>query len=192
MQRGFFGLSFIYFGSFVLFFCVFVLLFVKGPKRLFSCNFRCSFSILFPQKACLWNPSFFLFCFIFISFCLAFQIPFFLTFCPSTLFWKTLPPLPFVFLFLPFSFHNVCLFLLKQTFLTSPFWNPSCFHFWLLIFLLFLFLFSWCTFLPFCFYVGFVLGMFLFSFVFFLFCFQSTKKSTVFPAILVFFSCYVG
>ena len=77
----------------------------------------------------------------------------------------------------------------ETNFSNIPFLNPGCFHFWLVIFLLlFLFLFSWCMFLPFCFYVGFVFGNFLaLFFVLFLVLLSVYEKNTVFPAILVFF-----
>ena len=57
--------------------------------------------------------------------------------------------------------------------------------------MLFLFLFSWCMFQPFCFYVGFVLGILLFFICVFAFVLLlvllSVYEKTVFPAIMVFF-----
>ena len=99
----------------------------------------------------------------------------------------------FWFLYLSFSclFLSQCLLVsFKQTFLTSHFWNPSCFHLWLFLFLFYCFLACF-IFLPFCFDVGFVFGMF----ILFLscFCFVSCLAFTdyeniVFLATLVFFS----
>ena len=101
--------------------CVLVLVFCKkGPKRLFSCNFRGLLSILFPQKACLKVFLFFLFCFF--CFCLPFQNSILsLRFLAISPFLENINIFGFfLFLFLAFSFLNVCLFPFKQTFLTSP------------------------------------------------------------------------
>ena len=123
--------------------------FTSSPKRLV-------FNILL----------FFLFCFFgffFFPFVFPFKIPScFFGFYPWAPFWKTLSFLFFCVCFLPFL--TSCLVVsLKQTFLTSPFSKPTCFNFWqsLLCFM----------FLPFCFYVGFVLACF--DFVVVLFCFVS-------------------
>ena len=148
----------------------------KGPKRLFSCNFRGLLSILFPQKACLKVFLFFLFCFFF-----AFVFPFKTPFCPfafwpSAPFWKTLIFLVsffFFFLLLPFlmfacffqrNFPNIP-FLKSNllSFLAASFFCCSCFCFGcvcfsLSVFLLLCWLCFWCFF-------GFVL---CFVFVFFL------------------------
>ena len=102
---------------------------------------------------------FFLFCFF--CFCLPFQksIFFFAFLSINPFLEKTLSVVSFVFLLLAF-FLLVCL---KQTFLTSPF-KPKLFSLLAVYFFLlsFLFLFSWCMFQPFCFYVGFVFGILLF------------------------------
>ena len=84
----------------------------------------------------------------------------------------------------------------KQTFLTSHFWNPSCFHFWLSMyfFCCFCFCFHVSMFLSFSFVVDFVFGMFYFVLVSFLFCFLfafTNYERHCFPAILVFLS-HVG
>ena len=98
----------------VLFFvaCVLVLVFCKkGPKRLFSRNFKGFLSILFPQKACLKVFFFFLFCFF--CFCLPFQNSILsLCFLAISPFLENINIFGFFFfLFLAFSFLNVCLFL---------------------------------------------------------------------------------
>ena len=82
------------------------------------------------------------------------------------------------FFFLPFPFLMFACFF-ETNFPSTPFCNPSCFHFCFFFFLFFLFVFSWCMFLPFCFCVSFVFGNDLVLFMFlscFLFCFQSMKK----------------
>ena len=107
---------------YVFFFCFLVVLFLlpvfrflcfvkKGPKRLFSCNFRGFLSIWFPQKACLKVFLFFLFCFF--CFCLPFQNSILsLCFLAISPFLENINIFGFfLFLFLAFSFLNVCLFL---------------------------------------------------------------------------------
>ena len=85
-------------------------------------------SILFPQKACLKLFLFFVFCFSCV--CLPFQKSIFLCFLSINPFLeKTLCGVSFVFPLLAFSFPNVCLFILKQTFLTSPFETQVAFNF---------------------------------------------------------------
>ena len=144
---------------------------------------------MFPQKACYQILFFFLFCFLFLlSFCLPFQNSMSVfAFCPSTLVWNILGGS------LCFSFS--CLFLsycllvsLNQTFLTSPFWNPSCFHFCFFV-CCFCFCFDGVCF---CLYVSMLVLFLVFCcFIFvlllscFLFCFQS-MRNIVFLAILVF------
>ena len=128
----FFGFWWFCFFGFSVFLCF---CFVhNSPKWLFSCIFRGFLSILFPQKACLKLSMFFLFCFFCL--CLPFQksIFFFAFLSINPFLEKTLCGVSFVFLLLAFSFPNVCLLCLKQTFLTSPFLNPSCFHYWQFIF----------------------------------------------------------
>ena len=115
----FFGFWWFCFLGFSVFLCF---CFVhNSPKWLFSCIFRVFLSILFPQKACLKLFIFFLFCFF--CFCLPFQksIFFFAFLSINPFLEKALCGVSFVFLLLAFSFPNVCLFVLKQTFLTSPF-----------------------------------------------------------------------
>ena len=107
MQKGLFLVCFFFCFLVALFFvaCVLVLVFCKkGPKRLFSCNFRGFLSILFPQKACLKVFIFFLFCFF--AFVFPFKTPFYpFAFWPSAPFWKTLIFLvSFFFFFLLFPF----------------------------------------------------------------------------------------
>ena len=126
----FFGFGGFCFFGFSVFLCF---CFHNSPKWLFSCILRGFWSILFPQKACLKLFLFFLFCFF--AFVFPFENPFFLCFLSINPFLgKTLCGGFFCFSFACLSFPNVCLFIWKQTFLTSPFWNPSCFHFWQFIF----------------------------------------------------------
>ena len=161
------------------FLCVFVLLFAKGPKRLFSCSFRGFYSFVPPKGLSLILLSS---CSVFslFSWCLPFQnsIPFlwFLSISPfleNILFcWFLLS------FFFAFSFLNVCLF--------ETFSKPTCSNLWLFLFVLLLFVFSCSMFLPFCFHVGFVLVCFSFVIILLLFCFLfccQTMGNTVFPAI---------
>ena len=186
----------------VLFFvaCVLVLVFCKkkGPKRLFSCNFRGFLSILFPQKACLKVFLFFLFCFF--AFVFPFKTPFYpFAFWPSAPFWKTLIFLVsfFFFFFLLFPFLMFACFF-QTNFPNIPFWNPICFRFWLFLFsvvLVFVLVVYVSAFVFFC-YAGFVFGFFLVLFCV-LFCLiscfgSSLWKKAVFPAILVFLLSSVG
>ena len=127
------------------------------------------------------------------SFCLPFKIPFFLCFCPSTPYWKrSLVGVISVFLYLSFPFLMFASFF-ETHFLTSPFWNPSCFCFWHFFLLLFLFMFSWCMFLPFCFDIGLFLFCCFFDcvFVWFLVCFQTMIKHC-FPCNSSVLFCHVG
>ena len=156
--------------------CIFLFVFFvrkNAPQRLFSAVLAFLFSILFPPKACLQYPSFLpIQFFSLFSFCLPFgNSIIFLCFCSATPFWKrSFLGLLLSFIFVAFCFVNVCLFL-QKSFPNIPFLKPCSFF----SLLLFLFLFSWCMFLPFCFYVGFVFGMFSFVIVLFcfLFCFQT-------------------
>ena len=112
-KRSFFGTFFFCF-LVVLFFvaCVLVLVFCKkGPKRLFSCNFRGFLSILFPQRPVL--RCFFSSYFVFFCFCLPFQNSILsLCFLAISPFLENINIFGFfLFLFLAFSFLNVCLFL---------------------------------------------------------------------------------
>ena len=187
MQKGFFWYVFFCF-LVVLFFvaCVFVLVFCKkGPKRLFSCNFRGFLSFLFPQKACLWNPFFFLSCFFSgFPFVFPFKTPFYpFAFWPSAPFWKTLIFLVSLsFFFLPFPFLMFACFF-QTNFPNIPFLKPKLLSFWLFIYLLCCSCFFFCIVYVsvFCCYVGFVFGVFVLFCVFcfcssFLFWFQSMKK----------------
>ena len=126
--------------------------------------------------------------FVFFAFVFPFKNPFFLCFLSINPFLeKILCGVSFVFLLLAFSFPNVCLFIWNK-FLTSPFWNPSCFHFWQ-----FLFFFCCSCFVSVhgvCFSLSVsMLALFLVFFCFcsvflflscFLFCFQSMKKKLFF------------
>ena len=176
-KRSFFGMFFFCF-LVVLFFvaCVLVLVFCKkGPKRLFSCNFRGFLSILFPQKACLKVFLFFLFCFF--CFCLPFQNSILsLCFLAISPFLENINIFGFfLFLFLAFPFLMFACFFqtnfpnipfLKSnllSFLAVSFFCCSCFCFGCVCFSLSVF----------CCYAGFVFGVFFgfvlcFVFVFFL------------------------
>ena len=85
-----------------------------------------------------------------------------------------------------------CLF--ETNFPNIPFFKPKLLSLLAVYYflLLFLFLFSWCMFQPFCFYVGFVFGILLFSicvfaFVLLLVLLSVYEKELFSPAILVFF-----
>ena len=155
-----------------------------AQKRLFSCNFRVYFVYFVPPKMVI----FFLFCFLSLfSFCLPFQNSNgFLCFLSINPFLdKTLCGGFFCLSFLSFPFLMFASFF-ETHFLASPFETHVAFVFGIFCFLLlFLFLFSWCMFLPFCFDVGFIFVMFLF----FLFCFQTMK--TLFSLKFYCF-CHVG
>ena len=125
---------------------------LQKPQKVISCNFRffCS-----PQTSVfkIHFSSYFVFFLVFLLSSLS-KFPFcFLSINPFS---KTLLCLV--------SFIISCLFLMiaclfATNFPNIPFLNPNCFHFWLFFFFCcFRFLFSWCMFLPFCFYVGFVFG----------------------------------
>ena len=111
-KKVFFWYVFCVFWWFCFLLPVFLFLcFVKGPKRLFSCNFRVFLSILFPPKACLKVFFFFLFCFFLLLSSLS-KIHFLFAFYPSTPFYRRLF-LGFLFFFfcLPFPFLRfACLF----------------------------------------------------------------------------------
>ena len=163
----------------VLFFC-----FVRWPKRLYFCNFG-GFCLLCSSKRPVFTILLFFILFFFLVFLLSSLSKFHIVLC-------FLSSTPFLILFvwgrghLSFFF---CLFLcycllvsLKQTFLTSPFWNQSCFHFRL--FLLFFCCVCFC-FHGACFCLSvFMLALFLvcLSFVIilslfgFLLCFQTMRK----------------
>ena len=160
----------------------------------FSCNFKGFLSILFPQKACPKVFLFFLFCFF--CFCLPFQNSILsICFLAISPFLENINIFGFfLFLFLAFSFLNVCLFLSNKLSLHPLFDIQFAFVFGCFFFLLFLFLFWLCMFQPFCFFVV-MLALFLVCFLVlfcvlflssFLFWFQSMKKLFS-PAILVFF-----
>ena len=107
-------------------------------KTSISCNFR-GFSLL-PQTPFLQNPSFLL-VLLLCFFCLPFQKSIFLfPLSSSTPFENTY----FCSIFLIFpSLSSFVLLSFKQTSLTSPLSNPSCFHIWLLCSSYFSFLSSW-------------------------------------------------
>ena len=122
MQKGFlFVFVFLLLGAFVW----------KKTKILFACSFRVYFFVCFPflcpQRPVFNFYLFFLLCFL-VSFCPPFQNSIFSCFLSIDPFWK------YAFLFLQFVFicclcYCSCLFVsFKQTFLTSPLWNPNCFH----------------------------------------------------------------
>ena len=174
---------------FSLCFCAFVL--HKITQNGYVPAFLEVFCRFFPQKACL--KLFFSSHFVFFCFCLPFQRSIFLYFCPSTPFLNKkiiLGFLLFCFLCERFSFSNVCLFVWNKIFLTSPFWNPNCFHFWHFFVIV---LFSWCMLsLSVSMLVLFgVFSVFVLCFCFVLFLvLLSVYEKVVFPAILVFFlSC---
>ena len=159
----------------VLFFFVF-LFFVweKTNKGYFPAILEFFFFFVSPKGLSL--KSFFSSYSVFFSgfpFVCPFKTPFFLCFLSINPFLENIDILVSLsFFFLPFPFLMfVCFF--QTNFPNIPFWNPSCFHVWLfyLFLQLFLFLFSCFMFLPFCFDVGFVFGMFYVVLVLFLFCF---------------------
>ena len=178
--------------------CVLVLVFCKKAQQGYFpavlevfCLF-CSHKR--PALKCFISSYFvFFFAFVFL-----FNNPFLYVFCASTTFWKTLMFLvSFFFFFLPFPFLMFACFF-QTNFPNIPFFEIQfalvfgCFFFLLLL----LFLFSFYMFQPFCFFVVMLALFLVFFFCFvlrfclyysFLFCFQSMKKKTVFPAILVFF-----
>ena len=198
MQKGLFLVCF-FFGFLVVLFLLPVFWFLcfvrKAQKGYFPAILEvfCLFcSHKRPVLRCFFSSYFVFFCF-----CLPFQNSILsLCFLAISPFLENINVFGFfLFLFLAFSFLHVCLFLSKQTFLTSPFWNSICFRFWLfrfsvvlvfvlvvyvstfLFFLLLCWLCFWCCFL-FC---------FVFCFVFFLVLVPVYEK-VVFPAILVFLS----
>ena len=140
----------------------------KRPPKTFSCNYKLFFLVCSPERPVFKILLFFLFC---VFPCFPFVFPpklssFFFAFYPSTPFWEDYFGGGFFFLFFAAFPLLFLLVSLKQTFLTSPFWNLSSFHFSFCIFFssAVFALFSWCIFLPFCFYVGFVFGMFSLTF----------------------------
>ena len=180
MQKVFLLFVFLFFWPFG-FFSLFLFFLEKVQKRQFPSSFGVIVPCCSPKGLSL------------KSFFSSYSV-FFLVFLLSSLS-NSIPCLCFlsINLFLKVFFGGVllsvfcCLFLsscllvsLKQTFLTSPFWNPSCFRFLVVSFfllLLFLFLFSWCMFLPFCFFrlALFLVCLLLFLF-YFLFRFQTMKS----------------
>ena len=103
----------------------------KAQKGYFSAIQR--FFVYFVPPKGLSLKSFFSSYSVFFSgfpFVFPFKTPFYPSaFWPSAPFWKTLVFLvSLFFFFLPFPFLMFACFF-KQTFLTSHFWNPSCFHF---------------------------------------------------------------
>ena len=163
-------------GGFVFSLC-FVRFCKSPPKKAISCNLKV-FPLFTPKGLSLKSFSSSYSVFALFAFCLPFQNSiFFFGFCPSTHFLKTF------FLggggFFRLSFF--CLFLcecvlvsLIQTFLTSPFSNPTCFNVWFFFSVVCAFFHVLC----FCFSVlcwlcfRYVLILFLFCF---LFCFRLWK-----------------
>ena len=184
-----------------LYFCsCFCLIF---PKRLFFCSFRVFFFVVPPKGLSLRSlfSSYSVFFLVFLLFSLSkFRISS-LVFVHQPLFLENIS-----FLGLLLSFFFCCLFLclcllvsLKQTFLTSPFWNPSysfwnpsCFHFRRFYSSIVFVLFYFHLFLPLCFMVAFVWYVFLSCFVFvvllvlLLVLLSDYEHNVVFLAILVF------
>ena len=166
--------------SVFLFFC-----FVKRPQRVFLPAIEGFLYFVPPQRPVI--KSFFFprlfFSFVFLLYSLSKSH---FCFCPSTPSWKNLFFGLFRFCF-AFSFGNVCLFI-ETHFLNVPF-KPKLFpYLTIYLFVLFLFLFSWCMFLPFGLF-GFVFDMCLICFLLFLFCFLicfQNKKYTDFLVNLVF------
>ena len=156
-------------------FCFFFLVFLcfcfvkkaqykKGPKRLFSCNFRVFVLFCSPIRPVFKFLLFFLFCFLFLILLSSLaKFHFFLfLFVHQPLFGNII-----IFGLFCFSFSCLFPFLMFACFFETYFPNIPFLKLKLLSFLavlcllLLLFLVSWCVFLPFCFYVGFVLGNFL-------------------------------
>ena len=136
----------------------------KTPKGFFSCNFGVFFLFCVPKRPVFKILLFFLFCFLsWLSFVFPFKTPFlFFAFCPSTSFWKTLIFLVSLsFFFLPSPFLMFACFF-QTNFPNIPFLKPKLLSFLVvyLFHLLFFVLFSCFMFLPFCFDVGFVFGIF--------------------------------
>ena len=191
MQEGAFLVCIFVFWWFCFFF-VFLFFAWKKPKRLFSCNFRVFILFCVPKRPVFKILLFFLFCFLFwFSFCLPFQNSIFLCFLSINPFLENINIVGFlIFLFLAFSFLNVCL-LISNKRSQRPIFETQVALFLVvyLLFVLFLFLFSCFMFLPCCFDVGFVFGMFYFVLGLFLFCFLSCFHRLWkhgFPAILAF------
>ena len=188
---------FFFLGGFVFFLCVFVRLFVKRPKKAIFLQFWRLFSILFPKgffKSFFSSYSVFYPCFPFVF---PFKIPFFLCFLSSTPFGKHYCLLLFCLSFLlPFPLLMFACFI-ETNFPNIPFLKPKLLSFLAVFFpSVVLFLFSWCMFLSFCFYVGFASGKFLFCYYFvfisFLVLLSDYEKYNMFPAILVFLeSCWL-
>ena len=91
-----------------------VLFYFVPPKGLSLKSFFSSYSVIFSL----------------FSLCHPFQILWFLSINPIL---ETFLGFFFCHYFLPFPLLMLACFL-RRTFLASPFWNPSCFHFWLLFF----------------------------------------------------------
>ena len=112
-KKVFFGLFFLFFGGFVFFLCVFVLVFcTKAQKGYFPVILE--FKIFVPPKGFFKILCFFPFSFPFgFPFCLPFQNSIFsLFFVHQPLFENiNIFLVSFIFLFLAFSFPNVCMFL---------------------------------------------------------------------------------
>ena len=113
MQKGVFLVCFFVFWCFCfLVACVLVLVFCKkGPKRLFSCSFRGFLSICSHKRLALkcFISSYFVFC---LAFVFLFNNPFLYFLLSINNFLENINVFGFfLFLFIAFSFLNVCLFL---------------------------------------------------------------------------------
>ena len=179
MQKGVLWVCFLFYWCVVcvcvFFFCVFLRLFCvkKAQKGYFPAILEV-FSILLPQKACSEILIFFLFCFLFFVLLLSSlsKFHFSLLFVHQHLFgthyfcWFRL-----FFFFLHFPFLMFACFF-ETDFPSISFWNPNCFHFGSLFFLLF-------------FFCVLMVSVSAFLFLCCLFCFQSMKNKRRFPTILV-------
>ena len=172
MQQGFFLVRFFCF-LVVLFFvaCVLVLVFCKkAQKGYFPAILEVFCLFCSPKRPVFKILFFFLFCFLFwFSFCIPFQNSILsLCFLAISPFLENINIFGFFICFLFFPFLMFACFI-QTNFPNIPFLKPKLLSFWLFIyfFCCFCFLFSYFMFLPFCFDVGFVFGMFYFVIVLF-------------------------
>ena len=179
MQKG--GFWSYFFGGFVFFLCVFVLVFCKKAQKGHFLQFW-RFSNFVPPKGLSLKSFFSSYSVFFFGFpfCLPFKMPLFSFrffvhqpfFRKHSWFWFLL-----FLCFLAFPFLMFACFI-ETIFPNIPFFKPRLLSFLAGYFLCCrLFLFSRCMFLPFCFYVGFVFGNVLVVCRVSLFCFQSMKKT---------------
>ena len=185
----------VFFCLFFWWFCFFYVLFcLEKPKRRYFLQFWSFFVFVSPKGLSLLSffSSYSVFFFLVFLLSSPFKTPlFFLAFCPSTPFWKTLICLISLF-FLASSLMFACFF--QTSFPNIPLLKPELFSFWL-------FIYFFCSF---CFHVSCfclsVLMLVLFLVCFILFCFVfvlflvlllHTMKNIVFHAIRVFSSCWL-